>query len=81
MVSGEGWFETQQFSTDNIFARCDQETITDSSFNNVAEPEHLPRHARDKRILNFEAEGRPDPIFEPFIYKNEHFTKTGSGQT
>jgi hypothetical protein len=20
-------------------------------------------------------------IFEPFIYKNEHFTKTGSGQT
>jgi hypothetical protein len=21
------------------------------------------------------------PFFEPFIYKNEHFTKTGSGQT
>jgi hypothetical protein len=20
-------------------------------------------------------------LFEPFIYKNEHFTKTGSGQT
>jgi uncharacterized cupin superfamily protein len=24
---------------------------------------------------------RKTPLFEPFIYKNEHFTKTGSGQT
>jgi hypothetical protein len=21
------------------------------------------------------------PLFEPFVYKNDHFTKTGSGQT
>jgi hypothetical protein len=24
---------------------------------------------------------RENGIFEPFIYKNEHFAKTGSGQT
>eukprot|EP01046_Picozoa_sp_COSAG06_P049710 COSAG06_NODE_7710_length_2403_cov_93.648003_3_plen_69_part_00 len=24
---------------------------------------------------------RKTPLFEPFIYKNDHFTKTGSGQT
>jgi hypothetical protein len=24
---------------------------------------------------------RKTPLFEPFIYENEHFTKTGSGQT
>jgi hypothetical protein len=24
---------------------------------------------------------RKTPLFAPFIYKNEHFTKTGSGQT
>ena len=24
---------------------------------------------------------RNTPIFEPFIYENDHFTKTGSGQT
>jgi len=24
---------------------------------------------------------RKTPFFEPFMYKNEHFTKTGSGQT
>jgi hypothetical protein len=25
--------------------------------------------------------GKKNGLFEPFIYKNEHFTKTGSGQT
>jgi hypothetical protein len=24
---------------------------------------------------------RKTPLFAPFMYKNEHFTKTGSGQT
>ena len=24
---------------------------------------------------------REMPLFEPFVYKNDHFTKTGSGQT
>jgi hypothetical protein len=24
---------------------------------------------------------RKTPLFEQFIYKNDHFTKTGSGQT
>jgi hypothetical protein len=24
---------------------------------------------------------RKTPLFAPFVYKNEHFTKTGSGQT
>jgi hypothetical protein len=23
----------------------------------------------------------PQPVFAPFIYKNDHFAKTGSGQT
>jgi hypothetical protein len=31
------------------------------------------------RVLNFL--GAENDIFAPFIYKNEHFTKTGSGQT
>ena len=25
--------------------------------------------------------GEKNVLFEPFIYKNDHFTKTGSGQT
>jgi hypothetical protein len=25
--------------------------------------------------------GKKTALFEPFIYKNQHFTKTGSGQT
>jgi hypothetical protein len=24
---------------------------------------------------------RKTPLFAPFVYKNDHFTKTGSGQT
>jgi hypothetical protein len=32
-------------------------------------------------IHNPSAEVRENGIFEPFIHKNEHFAKTGSGQT
>jgi hypothetical protein len=58
---------------------------------------HLPRQARDEhketrkrgaasagwRIppVLWSVVGEENGIFEPFIYKNEHFTKTGSGQT
>jgi hypothetical protein len=27
------------------------------------------------------AKVRKTPLFAPFIYENDHFTKTGSGQT
>jgi hypothetical protein len=33
------------------------------------------------RRTNFPFSGAKNGIFEPFIYKNEHFAKTGSGQT
>ena len=29
----------------------------------------------------FRSRGKKTALFEPFIYKNQHFTKTGSGQT
>ena len=32
-------------------------------------------------IHNPSAEVRENGIFEPFIHRNEHFAKTGSGQT
>jgi hypothetical protein len=50
----------------------------------------LPRQARGKHRENSKKDAvfrtaavgiRNLCIFEPFIYKNEHFTKTGSGQT
>ena len=44
-----------------------------------------PIDAKEKGILfAFNPTDRPvqkTPLFEPFIYKNDHFTKTGSGQT
>jgi hypothetical protein len=34
------------------------------------------------RLGTMQAEGQlRNGIFEPFIYKNDHFAKTGSGQT
>jgi hypothetical protein len=32
-------------------------------------------------IYGAHALGKKTALFEPFIYKNQHFTKTGSGQT
>jgi hypothetical protein len=37
------------------------------------------REASQKRVRRRMV--RKTPLFEPFIYKYEHFTKTGSGQT
>jgi hypothetical protein len=52
----------------------------------------LPRQARDKHRENTTKKGwwfrrrgddsvRENGSFEPFLYKCDHFTKTGSGQT
>ena len=38
----------------------------------------IPRLAASSRVLSIPAE---NGIFEPFLYKMHHFTKTGSGQT
>eukprot|EP01046_Picozoa_sp_COSAG06_P015870 COSAG06_NODE_1032_length_11010_cov_13.156448_3_plen_99_part_00 len=35
----------------------------------------------DGTITIWEFCGAKTPLFAPFIYKNDHFTKTGSGQT
>jgi len=44
--------------------------------------------SRFKIVVRFRVAGhrrkhkvRKTPLFAPFIYKNDHFTKTGSGQT
>ena len=38
------------------------------------------RNGADPDIV-IDADGAKNVLFEPFLYKNDHFTKTGSGQT
>jgi hypothetical protein len=38
------------------------------------------KNAQDYRCLNSTG-GKKTALFAPFIYKNQHFTKTGSGRT
>jgi hypothetical protein len=34
-----------------------------------------------RRTMTRTQSGKKTALFEPFIYKNQHFTKTGSGRT
>eukprot|EP01046_Picozoa_sp_COSAG06_P063929 COSAG06_NODE_15055_length_1101_cov_0.773453_1_plen_100_part_00 len=53
----------------------------------ILESSDLPRRARDKRCVNFlktklhTCKSRELGVFVAFLIENEHFTKTGSGQT
>ena len=47
----------------------------------ASKPDRVAYLQPGKFVCKKSKQVRKTPLLEPFLYKNEHFTKTGSGQT